>query len=75
MKKAKPVKPITPYAGTATAGAGGTATAGYAGTLVIKWWDGDKHRLVIGYTGESGVLPNVAYVVKGGKLERKEVAK
>ena len=51
--------------GTATAGYGGTATAGLRGTLVIAWFDGSRRRLAVGYVGEDGILPNVAY-----KLDR-----
>jgi hypothetical protein len=49
--------------GTATAGEYGTATAGYGGTLVLKWYEGNRNRLVIGYVGENGIEPNVAYTV------------
>ena len=49
--------------GTATAGYYGTATAGYYGTIVIKWWDDNatRYRLTVGYPGEDGIKPNVAY--------------
>jgi hypothetical protein len=49
--------------GTATAGYGGTATAGDSGEIRIQWWDdkNGRYRTVIGYTGEDGLLPNVAY--------------
>jgi hypothetical protein len=47
--------------GTATAGYAGTASAGIAGTLVIEWWDGRRYRLAVGYVGEDGLLPGVAY--------------
>ena len=66
--------------GTATAGNGGTATAGYygtatagdSGTIMIKWWDTKKNRCytAIGYVGEDGIEPNVAYRVKNGQLAR-----
>lgn len=46
--------------GTATAGYGGTAIAGHRGTLVIKWRDGGRYRLSVGYVGE-GIEPNVKY--------------
>ncbi|WP_454862501.1 DUF7666 domain-containing protein [Paraburkholderia fungorum] len=59
------------YRGTATAGDSGTATAGYRGTATagdsgeirIRWWDeaNDRYRTVIGYVGEDGIEPNVAY--------------
>ena len=49
--------------GTATAGYYGTATAGRYGTIVIKWWDynATRYRLTVGYPGEDGIEPNVAY--------------
>ena len=53
------------YNGTATAGNYGTATAGMYGTLIIKHCD-DRYRTVVGYVGEDGILPNVAY-----KLDKK----
>lgn len=41
--------------GTAMAGDGGTATAGYRGILVLRYWDGARHRLAVGYVGEGGI--------------------
>ena len=52
--------------GTATAGDCGTATAGYRGTIQIRWWDGNRSRTAVGYVGENGILPNVAYRVESG---------
>lgn len=62
--------------GTATAGTRGTATAGDAGLVAIRWWDetSGRYRLAVGYIGEDGLEPGVAYVVRDGKLARKEVA-
>ena len=57
--------------GTATAGCGGTATAGHDGQIRISWWDGNRHRLAVGYVGEDGIEANVPYVVVNGKLTRK----
>jgi hypothetical protein len=54
--------------GTATAGYGGTATAGDLGTICIKHWDGSRYRLAVGYVGEGGIKPGVAYRVCDGKL-------
>lgn len=54
--------------GSAAVGYGGSATAGYGGTIVIAWWDGTRRRLVIGYVGEDGVLPDTPYRVEGGRL-------
>ena len=56
------------YRGSATAGYYGTATAGDCGTVCIKWWDGDRYRLVVGYVGEDGIEPNTPYRVVDGKL-------
>jgi hypothetical protein len=57
--------------GTATVGNGGTATAGYYGTatageygrLSILYWDNNakRYREIIGYVGENGIEPNIAY--------------
>ena len=62
------------YAGTATAGYAGTATAGYAGTatagddglISVRWWDGraNRYRMLRGFIGQDGLLPNVAYRVE-----------
>ena len=57
------------YAGTATAGEGGTATAGdrgtatagEGGTILIKRWNGKRYKFSIGYIGEDGLRPDVAY--------------
>ena len=58
---------VVPF-GSATAGYYGTATAGDCGTVCIKWWDGDRYRLVVGYVGEDGIEPNTPYRVVDGKL-------
>ncbi len=47
--------------GTATAGDRGTATAGAWGTVIIKRWNGKRYKFSIGYVGEDGIEPNVAY--------------
>ncbi len=55
--------------GTATAGTSGTATAGYSGTATagelgiinVSYWDGKRRRIVVGYIGEDGLLPNTPY--------------
>ena len=51
------------YRGTATAGYSGTATAGDRGEIRVRWWDdkNERYRTVIGYVGEDGIEPNVAY--------------
>jgi len=46
--------------GTATAGDRGTATAGTRGELHIRWHDGTRYRLAVGYVGE-GIEAGVAY--------------
>jgi hypothetical protein len=63
-------------AGTATAGDAGTATAGYEGILVVRYHDGLRYRLAVGYVGENGIEPGVPYVVDaGGNLVAKEGVK
>ena len=51
------------YMGTATAGDGGTATAGDSGVISIQYWDSkaDRYKVMIGYIGEGGLKPGVAY--------------
>ena len=49
------------YMGTATAGYSGTATAGYSGTVQLRWWDGNRYRITVGYIGEDGLQSGVAY--------------
>ena len=59
------------YRGTATAGDSGTATAGYSGTatagdsgvISIQYWDSQalRFKVIIGYIGEGGLKPGVAY--------------
>jgi hypothetical protein len=49
------------YRGTATAGDCGTATAGNCGTLAIKWHDGARYRLAVGYVGEAGIVAGKPY--------------
>lgn len=49
--------------GTATAGYYGTATAGDYGTIIVRWHDdgAGRYRITVGYPGEDGIEPNVAY--------------
>jgi len=61
------------YYGTATAGDGGNATAGNEGQIRIKWWDGTRYRLAVGYVGEDGIEADVAYHVVDGKLVPKDL--
>ena len=53
-------------AGTATAGYAGTATAGDDGLISVRWWDGraNRYRMLRGFIGQDGLLPNVAYRVE-----------
>ena len=37
-----------------------------------EWWDGKRTRLVVGYVGEDGIEPDVAYTVRDGALVRAE---
>jgi len=49
--------------GTATAGDRGTAAAGDSGIISIRHYDprADRYRVMIGYVGEGGLKPGVAY--------------
>ncbi len=60
--------------GTATAGDGGMATAGDGGIIEVRWWDcsASRWRLAIGYVGEDGIEPGVAYYVRDGRLVRRD---
>ena len=60
--------------GTATAGFKGTATAGETGVIQIRYWDDvvNRYRLVTGYIGENGLLPNTPYVLKNGVFVPKD---
>ncbi len=49
------------YGGTATAGDRGTACAGVGGEVRIRWHDGKRYRLVVGYVGEEGIEPDRPY--------------
>jgi hypothetical protein len=79
---------ITGYKGTASAGDNGTASAGFKGTAIvgyegtasaggygiiqIRWYDGFRSRILIGYIGEDGLLPNIKYKVEDGKFVEAE---
>ena len=64
------------YGGTATAGHRGTATAGDGGTIVVRWQDGNRWRLAVGYIGEADLEPNVPYRCDdNGRLVRADGAK
>lgn len=47
--------------GTAKVGEYGTARAGVNGRIIIKYYDGNRFRLKVGYIGKNGLLPNVKY--------------
>lgn len=47
--------------GTATAGRYGKATADCGSVITLNYWDGNRYRLAVGYIGEDGLLPNIAY--------------
>ena len=47
--------------GTSTSGYKGTSTSGYNGTLVIKYLDGIRYKVAVGYVGENGIKANVPY--------------
>ena len=56
--------------GTATAGDYGTATAGENGEIRIRYWDdkSNRYRTKIGYIGECGLKPGVAYRIGKNNL-------
>ena len=48
--------------GTATVGDDGTATAGDDGTIIIRWWDGRRYRVAVGYVGANEACkPGIKY--------------
>jgi hypothetical protein len=48
----------------------GLAAAGKNGIVAVKWYDGRRYRLVVGYVGENGIKPNAFYCCNNmGKLE------
>jgi len=49
------------YGSINTGGYGSINTGGDRSTLIFKWWDGNRYRFSIGYVGEDGIEPNVAY--------------
>lgn len=62
---------VAGYHGSAQAGKGGSAQAGDYGSISIRWYDGTRYRLAVGYVGEDGIMPNTMYHVVGGKLVQK----
>ncbi len=49
--------------GTSTSDIGGTSTSGIGGVISIFYWDNktNRRKVMIGYIGENGLKPNVAY--------------
>lgn len=47
---------------------GFTVRSGELGLLAVRWWDGTRYRLTVGYVGEYGIKPDTWYSVKDGKL-------
>ena len=65
------------YRGTSTSGDRGTSTSGDWGIIVCRWWDraASRYRLTVGYPGEDGIEPNVAYRADHtGRLVKAELA-
>ena len=46
---------------TLTGGDRSTLTGGDRSNLVFKWWNDNHYRLVVGFVGEGGIQPGVAY--------------
>ena len=61
---------ITGRGGSAITGVWGSATAGAGGIISIRYWDNNRYRLCVGYIGEDGLLPGVAYRVERGAFVR-----
>jgi len=38
------------------------------GEIRIRWWDGVRYRLAVGYVGEGGIEPDTKYRVEAGML-------
>jgi hypothetical protein len=49
------------HSGQATAGDSGQAKCGSEGTIAIRWWDGKRYRLAVGYVGENGIKADTFY--------------
>ena len=47
--------------GHSVSGYRGHSVSGEKGIIEISWWDGTRRRIAIGYIGEDGLEPNVAY--------------
>jgi hypothetical protein len=42
--------------------------AGDGGCFCLTYHDGKRNRMLVGYVGEDGIEPNVAYKCENGKL-------
>ena len=49
-----------------TGGHGSTLTGGNGAVLSCLWWDRSRNRICVGYVGEDGIEPNVAYRCDNG---------
>ena len=54
--------------GTASAGGLGTASAGEDGVLIVRYHDGKRWRIAVGYPGEKGIEKGKRYHVVNGEL-------
>jgi len=59
---------ITGIKGTSITGLRGTAAAGEDGLIQITWGKSGRIRVLVGYIGEDGLLPDVKYRVVDGKF-------
>jgi hypothetical protein len=51
-----------------------TVSGGEDGIIVVRWHDGKRYRLAVGYVGEGGIKKGVLYHVVDGKLVEGEDA-
>ena len=57
---------------TVSGGYGATVSGGYEAIIQIKYYDGNRYRIKIGYIGEDGLKPNIKYKLND-KFEFEEV--
>lgn len=58
---------------TITGGSDSTVRGGKGSILILKYWDGKRFRVIVGYVGEDGIEANFPYRVVNGKLVAKSI--